>query len=95
MMTDSEILAMKKVSTAQAARYLGMDDVTLRLGLQSGELPFGTAFKGTKDGYIYDIRPEALVDYKHHGKGIPYTKLATEISTQIINTLKNIGGTQI
>jgi len=95
MMTDSEILAMKKVSTAQAARYLGMDDVTLRLGLQSGELPFGTAFKGTRDGYVYDIRPEALVHYKHHGKGISYTLLATEISTQIINTLKDIGGIHI
>lgn len=94
-MTDSDILALEKVSTAQAARYLGKDEVSIRLGLQQGEFPFGVAFKGTKEGYVYDIRPEALVHYKHHGKGVSVKELATEISTQLINTFKDIGGTQI
>ncbi|MDO4495199.1 MAG: hypothetical protein Q4B62_05350 [Clostridiaceae bacterium] len=93
-MQDNEILSLKKVTTQTAARYLNMDDVTLRIGLQRGAFPFGTAFKGNNDRYIYDIRPEALVHYKHHGKGCmaDAKNFASEISFFIVESLKEIGG---
>lgn len=68
MIIDSDILTMSKVTPQIAARYLGVSDDMIRKGLQDGRFPFGTAIKSrNSDKWIYDIRPDALVQYKHYG----------------------------
>lgn len=88
MIEDKDILALDKVTTAMAARYLNMDDNTLRIGMQRNAFPFGRAFQGNNDKYIYDIRPEALVRYKHYGVQSPtVAELVDAVGVQLSNLL--------
>lgn len=65
--TDEFILSFDTVPMPVACKYLGKSKDFISLGLQHQVLPFGTAVKGKGSVYKYDIRPEALVDYKHNG----------------------------
>lgn len=68
-LTDEDILAMQKVKPTDAAKYLGVDVTTIYYGLQDGIFTFGTAIESQKSGgWIYDIRPKALVEYNNHGR---------------------------
>ena len=65
--TDEEILEMENITAKTAAAYLGMDNSKVYNGLQAGAFPFGTAYNTGKE-WVYDIRPQALVEYNRHGK---------------------------
>ena len=73
-MTDSDILAHKSVPVRTAAEYLGVSVLFIQNGLQQGSLPFGCCVVGDSGKRIFDIRPQALVDYKHNGKKIIYAR---------------------
>lgn len=78
-MTDTEVLSLSRITPQIAARFLGHSDDFIRDGLIAGVLPFGSAIKTTSGRYKFDIRPEALVTYKHHGTGIDIDALAAKI----------------
>ena len=73
-MTDSEILAYVSVPVQTAAEYLGVSRLFIQNGLQQGALPFGCCVVGETGKRIFDIRPQALVDYKRNGKKIIYAR---------------------
>ena len=73
-MTDSDILAHKSVPVRTAAEYLGVSVLFIQNGLQQGSLPFGCCVVGETGKRIFDIRPQALDDYKHNGKKIIYAR---------------------
>lgn len=73
-MTDSEILAYDSVPVRTAAEYLGVSVLFIQNGLQQGSLPFGCCVVGDSGKRIFDIRPQALVEYKHNGKKIIYAR---------------------
>ncbi len=52
----------KNISTAEAARILGKSEQFVRIGLQRGILPIGTAVK-TSTQYSYHISPKLLREY--------------------------------
>lgn len=82
-LTDEDILSMKRVKPADAANYLGVDVTTIYYGLQDGIFTFGTALQSPKsDGWIYDIRPRALVEYNKHGR-VDMVKLIRHIKGMI------------
>ncbi len=54
---------VKKISTAAAARCLGKSSQFVRVGLQRGSLPFGSAVPGTGDKFNYYISPIRFRDY--------------------------------
>lgn len=81
--TDEDILAMRRVPAQTAARYLGMSDNVLYEGLKNGDFPFGTATKGSKGRWEFDIRPQALVNYNRSGR-IDMTALANEITKRLL-----------
>lgn len=53
---------MSKLTVNDVAARLGCSPQTVRLGLQRGELPFGTAIK-TSSKYTYIIYPDKLKDF--------------------------------
>ena len=53
---------MNKLTVNEIAARLGCSPQTVRLGLQRGELPFGTAIK-TSSKYTYVIFPEKLKEF--------------------------------
>ena len=53
---------MSKYTVNDVAERLGVSPQTVRLGLQRGELPFGTAIK-TSSKYTYVIFPEKIKEY--------------------------------
>lgn len=53
---------MSKLTVNDVAAHLGCSPQTVRLGLQRGELPFGTAIK-TSSKYTYIIYSEKLKEY--------------------------------
>lgn len=86
---DEYILKLKRVPPQIAARYLGMSDNILYEGLKNGDFPFGTATKGTKGRWEYDIRPQALVNYNHSGH-INMDELANTIVNRVLAALNTI-----
>lgn len=62
---------MEKLSVADAARILGKCPQFVRIGLQRGILPIGTAVKMSSK-WTYHISPkllkEYLGEYNHHSK---------------------------
>ena len=48
---------------SEAAKKLGMNVQTLRLGLQQGLFPFGVAIKTSENRYTYKIFTERLEKY--------------------------------
>lgn len=53
---------MKSLSVSDAARLMGKSNQFVRLGLQKGLLPFGTAVK-TSSKYTYYISPKLFFEY--------------------------------
>jgi hypothetical protein len=53
---------MSKFTVNDVAARLGCSPQTVRLGLQRGEFPFGTAIK-TSTKYTYVIYPEKLKEF--------------------------------
>lgn len=73
-MTDEDIWAYKSVPVRTAAEYLGVSVAFIQNGLQQGSLPFGSCVTGESGKRTFDIRPQALVQYKHNGKKIIYAR---------------------
>lgn len=48
---------------SEAAKQLGMNPQTLRLGLQQGCFPFGTAIQTSQHRFTYFINEKALEKY--------------------------------
>ena len=55
---------MNKITVPEAAKIMGKSEMFIRIGLQRGLLPFGTAmkFKGSTK-YNYYIYPEKFKEY--------------------------------
>lgn len=53
----------RHVTVRQAARCMGVSDQFVRVGLQQGRLPIGTAVPGTGSKWIYYISAERLREY--------------------------------
>lgn len=53
---------MNKLTVKQAADILNMDVQSLRVGIQKGAFPFGTAFKVGKR-FTYFINPKKFEEY--------------------------------
>lgn len=53
---------MNRVSTAEAARILGVSTEYIRIGMQQGILPIGTAVKMSSI-WTYHISPKLLAEY--------------------------------
>lgn len=53
---------MKKRTISDVARLLGISPQSLRIGLQNGDLPFGSAIK-TSGKYTYLIYEKKLKEY--------------------------------
>lgn len=53
------------MTVQEAAELLGVTPLTVRIGLQKGAFPFGTAFKTSEDSkhYTYVIYPEIAKQY--------------------------------
>ena len=63
---DEFVLSRDRLSTHEAAAYLGMSWWRLTDGLRNNEFPFGTAKLGrTGTQYIYTIYAEACYRFKH------------------------------
>jgi len=53
-----------KVTTDEVSRITGIDPLSLRVGLQRGIWPFGTAYKRPgSTHYTYEYDPEAVIRY--------------------------------
>lgn len=53
---------MAKITIKEVAEMLGISPQSVRLGLQRGELPFGSAIK-TSDRFTYVFYPEKIKEY--------------------------------
>lgn len=54
---------MRKITVKEAAQILGMSEMFVRIGLQRGKLPIGTAIKLNGNRYTYYINPKQLAEY--------------------------------
>lgn len=54
---------VRRITIALAARCLGKSEQFIRIGLQRGLLPFGTAVPGSGNRWNYDIRPKKFREY--------------------------------
>ena len=52
----------KSLTVSEAARVMGKSNQFIRLGLQTGKLPFGVAIK-TSTKYSYYINPDQFWEY--------------------------------
>lgn len=53
-----------KITTDEVSRITGIDPLSLRVGLQRGIWPFGTAYKRPgSTHYTYEYDPEAVIRY--------------------------------
>ena len=59
---DIRTKKMKKLTVEQAADILNMDVQSLRVGIQKGAFPFGTAYKVGKR-FTYFINPKLFEEY--------------------------------
>lgn len=64
-MTDKEVLESGKITCVEAARYLGVDPVFLRVCMEKEKLPIGTCLKGQGGRWSFYINPALLVAYKN------------------------------
>lgn len=58
---------MKKFTVAEAAKRMGVSPQFVRIGLQQGRLPFGTAVK-MSTRWTYYINEEKFLEYVSKGK---------------------------
>ena len=56
------VIMGKKITVNQVAKLLNCSPLSIRIGLQRGELPFGTAIK-TSSKYTYIIYDKKLKEY--------------------------------
>lgn len=54
---------MTKITVKQAARLMDKSEMFVRIGLQRGILPIGTAIKLNGKHYTYYISPKLFKDY--------------------------------
>ena len=54
---------MRKITVKEAAQILGTSEMFVRIGLQRGKLPIGTAIKLNGNRYTYYINPKQLAEY--------------------------------
>lgn len=65
--TDEDILKYDNVPVSVAAKYLGVGQMYIRIGLRRNRLPFGTAVQVSEKEngqWSYHISPGLLVSYK-------------------------------
>lgn len=84
--TDQDILTLTRVPLTTTARYLGISDETIADGLRMGIYPFGTAVQRPSGTWVYDIRPQALVDYNRNGR-INLDRIAEVVAEKVMNRL--------
>lgn len=53
----------QKITIEQAARLMGVSKQFLRVGLQSGRLPFGYAVRISSNRFTYYISPKKFTEY--------------------------------
>ena len=53
----------ERITVKRAAELTGLSQLTIRLGLQYGSLPFGSAIKTSKHRTVYYISPAKLAEY--------------------------------
>lgn len=53
----------ERITVKRAAELTGLSQLTIRLGLQYGSLPFGSAIKTSKHRTVYHISPAKLAEY--------------------------------
>lgn len=59
-----ETIRRGKITTDEVSRITGIDPLSLRVGLQRGIWPFGTAYKRPgSTHYTYEYDPEAVIRY--------------------------------
>lgn len=54
---------MKRITVKDAARLMGVSEMFVRIGLQRGRLPIGTAMKMNGNRYTYYINPKQFEEY--------------------------------
>ena len=54
---------MKRITVKDAARLMGVSEMFVRIGLQRGRLPIGTAMKMNGDRYTYYINRKQFKEY--------------------------------
>lgn len=59
---------MQKISIKKAAEVMGKSQQFIRIGLQNGKLPFGTAIKMSSI-WTYYISPEKFCEYTGYRGG--------------------------
>ncbi len=64
-MTDQEILSKRKVTIADAAKYLCVPENHLRSAIKHGRIDIGSCDQPTGRRWVYHIEPERLIAYKH------------------------------
>lgn len=67
---------MNRLSVAEAARLMEVSPQAVRLGLRTGQLPFGCALK-TSGVYTYYISPAKFEEYTGIKIGEGYAKIKT------------------
>lgn len=53
----------ERISVKRAAELTGLSQLSIRLGLQFKDLPFGTAIKTSNKRTVYHISPALLAKY--------------------------------
>ena len=66
---STELATIRNMKVIDAARELGKHPAFVRIGLQRGLLPFGTAEKVSGNKYTYYINPRKF--YEYIGKPLP------------------------
>ena len=59
-----------KIKPKDVADALGISIQAVRIGLQQGKFPFGTAIKTSETKYTYAIYPKAFEEFVGNTKGI-------------------------
>ena len=60
---DNEEIKLNRVSVAQCAKILNVNQQSVRIALQQGKAPYGYAFIGEGKKYNYHISPKKLKEY--------------------------------
>lgn len=54
------------LSVTEAAKLMDVSPQFIRLGLQQGRLPIGTAVRSSENRWVYDVRKHLVRDYMGH-----------------------------
>lgn len=61
--TENSFIGNNRITVKEAAELMGTSQQFIRVGLQRGKLPFGTAVKMSNQKYTYHISRKLLKDY--------------------------------